>query len=183
MEQSLHTIYEDHASLLHFLAASGIPVPPPLALAAGYALNTKLRNALAADDFDPSAVAALLAQATDDRVELNTTELSFVIDERIRRAMIELDQAALDLDPGLPPTAPDNRIQPALESALTIANTLRTLPFEVNLWQAQNIWNDLLHRNATSPWTPRERESFRTLGQALNIATAELVVEDGVSIF
>ncbi len=183
MEQSLHTIYEDHASLLHFLTASGIAVPPPLALAAGYALNTKLRNALAAEDFDPSAVTALLAQAVADRVELNTAELSFVIDERIRRAMIELDEAALDLDPALPPTNPDNRIQPALESALTIANTLRTLPFEVNLWQAQNIWNDLLHRNATSPWTPRERESFRTLGQALNIATAELVVEDGVSIF
>ncbi len=181
MEQSLHTIYEDHASLLHFLTASGIPAPPALALAAGYALNNKLRRALGAADFDPGTVAALLEQVTSDRVELDATQLSFVVDGRMKRAMISLDEAVLDIANGLPNAA--DTLQPALDAALSIANSLRTLPFEVNLWQAQNVWNDLLQRNATTDWTHSQREGFRALGQALNIATAELVIEEGVSIF
>ncbi len=44
MEDSLRKIYDDHASLLHFLAESGMTVPPALALAAGYALNADLRR-------------------------------------------------------------------------------------------------------------------------------------------
>jgi len=70
---------------------------------------------------------------------------------------------------------------------------LRTLPMEVNLWQAQNIWNDLLRRSAlvdanysTSDkryWSADWREGFRKLGMALNIAVDDLVVEEGVPAF
>ena len=39
MEDSLRKIYEDHASLLHFLTESGMNPPPALALAASFAIN------------------------------------------------------------------------------------------------------------------------------------------------
>ena len=39
IESSLTTIYEDHASLLHYLSQAGLPKPPALALAAGFAIN------------------------------------------------------------------------------------------------------------------------------------------------
>ena len=42
----------------------------------------------------------------------------------------------------------------ALQTALTVATTLRTLPFDVNLWQAQNIWNDLFRRSDKEYWSP-----------------------------
>ncbi len=46
IENSLTTIYQDHASLLHYLSQAGLPKPPALALAAGFAVNAGLRRAL-----------------------------------------------------------------------------------------------------------------------------------------
>jgi len=173
MEQSLHTIYEDHASLLHFLSAAGMPAPPALALAAGYALNAKLRNALGAEEFDGPAVSSLLELAIADKVELDTPQLSYVGGQRIKQAMARLDQAA----------EREEGVEAALEPAIAIAQCLRSMPFEVNLWQAQNIWNDVVQRGSTEGWSAVERERLRTLGRALNIAVEELVVEEGVSVF
>ena len=48
IEKSLTTIYEDHASLLHYLSQAGLPKPPALTLAAGFAINAGLRRALEA---------------------------------------------------------------------------------------------------------------------------------------
>src|ERR1035437_5651800 len=39
IEKSLTTIYEEHASLLHYLSQTGLPKPPALTLAAGFAIN------------------------------------------------------------------------------------------------------------------------------------------------
>ena len=52
IESSLTTIYQDHASLLHYLAQAGLLKPPALALAAGFAINAGLRRALAGDPID-----------------------------------------------------------------------------------------------------------------------------------
>ena len=52
MEDSLRKIYEDHASLLHFLTESGMNPPPALALAASFAINSCLRRAIEAEEFD-----------------------------------------------------------------------------------------------------------------------------------
>jgi hypothetical protein len=57
------------------------------------------------------------------------------------------------------------------------------MPFEVNLWQAQNIWNDLLRRFDNSSWAAEWKEDFRSLGIALNIAVDRLVIEEGVTTF
>ena len=46
IENSLTNIYEDHASLLHYLSQAGLPKPPALTLAAGFAINAGLRRAL-----------------------------------------------------------------------------------------------------------------------------------------
>jgi hypothetical protein len=52
IESSLTTIYEDHASLLHYLSQAGLPKPPALTLAAGFAINAGLRRALESDPID-----------------------------------------------------------------------------------------------------------------------------------
>ncbi len=57
------------------------------------------------------------------------------------------------------------------------------MPFEVNLWQAQNIWNDLLRRSDKNYWTAEWKEDFKKLGDALNISVDQLVIEEGVSAF
>ncbi len=177
MEDSLRKIYDDHASLLHFLTESGMIVPPALALAAGYALNADLRRALEADEFKADDFHNLLSRALRDQIALDTTQLSYAAGQRMKRAMVRLE-ARLEgaAAGGLSATG-------ALHMALTIAESLRSVPFEVNLWQAQNIWNDLLQRSGTDYWTEDWKVGFRKLGLALNIAVDRLVVEEGVTTF
>ncbi len=57
------------------------------------------------------------------------------------------------------------------------------MPFEVNIWQAQNIWNDLLRRSDTNYWSAGWKEDFKKLGRAMNISVDQLVIEEGVSAF
>jgi alpha-amylase/alpha-mannosidase (GH57 family) len=173
MEDSLRKIYEDHASLLHFLTESGMTAPPALATAARFAINASLRRAIEADAFDTAAVEGLLSRAAADQIELNTSLLSYTTGQRMKRAMIRLEAAAEG-----DPSAAD-----ALTTALEIAETVHKMPFEVNIWQAQNIWNDLLRRSDTNYWTDEWKEGFKKLGEIMNIKVDQLVIEEGVSIF
>jgi alpha-amylase/alpha-mannosidase (GH57 family) len=173
MEDSLRKIYEDHASLMHFLTESGMSPPPALALAASFAINASLRRAIEADPFDPNEVETLLARATGDQITLDAHLLSFTAGQRMKRAMVRLEAAAAGEGPAAY----------SLASALSIADILRTLPFEVNLWQAQNIWNDLLRRSDKNYWSEEWKTGYKKLGLALNIAVDRLVTEEGVSAF
>ncbi len=173
MEDSLSKIYEDHASLLYFLTESGIAAPPALALAAGYAVNASLRRALEADIFDDDTIASLLNRARLNQIALDAPLLGYAAGQRMKRAMLRLEHAALD--PAV------NGIE--LETAVIVARTLQKLPFEVNLWQAQNMWNDLLQSHASEGWPAEWKSAFRELGLAMHIAVDRLVVEEGVSVF
>jgi hypothetical protein len=173
MEDSLRKIYEDHASLLRFLTESGMAAPPALAIAANFAINSSLRRAIAAENFDAAEISTLFARAQADQVTVDTQALSFAAGERMKRAMVALEAAA----------NMDRAMKSALQAALTIATGLRTLPFDVNLWQAQNIWNDLFRRFDNSYWSPEWKLAFRKLGEALYISVNELVVDEGVSVF
>jgi alpha-amylase/alpha-mannosidase (GH57 family) len=173
MEHSLRKIYEDHASLLHFLTESGMAPPPALALASSFAINASLRRAIEEENFDPAVIADLLTRAATDHVTLDGHLLGFAAGQRMKRAMIRLEAAAAGEHPG---TA-------ALHAALDIAGAIRTMPFEVNIWQAQNIWNDLLRRVDPTYWPEEWKEGFKRLGEAMNIDVDELVVEEGVSTF
>ena len=173
MEDSLRKIYEDHASLLRFLTESGMAAPPALALAANFAINASLRRAFEAESFDATEIAALLARATADQITVDTSVLSFAAGERMKRAMVALEAAANS----------DRAMTPTLKTALGIATALRSMPFDVNLWQAQNIWNDLFRRSDKDYWSPEWKLSFKKLGDALYISVDQLVIEEGVTAF
>jgi alpha-amylase/alpha-mannosidase (GH57 family) len=173
MEDSLRKIYEDHASLLHFLTESGIAAPPALALASSFAINASLRRAIEANPFDPVEIERLLNRAETDQIELDTHLLGYTAGQRMKRAMI-LFEAEASGDPAA---------LGALNSAVQIADCLRRMPFDVNFWQAQNIWNDLLRRSDKNYWSEEWKECFKRLGEAMNICVEQLVVEAGVSAF
>jgi alpha-amylase/alpha-mannosidase (GH57 family) len=185
MEDSLRNIYEDHASLLHYLTESGMSPPPALALAASFALNASLRRALDADNFDPAEVHTLLNRAEADQVKLDATLLGFTASQRMKRAMVKLEVAGSSLAPSaiIPIHHGTNH---DLNAAIAIAQTLATMPFEVNLWQAQNIWNDLVRKNEDTDRlpesTPEWKEGFKKLGLALNIAVDRILVEANVAV-
>jgi alpha-amylase/alpha-mannosidase (GH57 family) len=173
MEDSLRKIYEDHASLLHYLTETGMAAPPALASAARFAINASLRRAIESEAFDPADIETLISRAEADQIPLDTQLLGYTAGQRMKRAMVRLEASA----------AGDPSAAGALATALVIADTIHKMPFEVNIWQAQNIWNDLLRRSDTNYWTPEWKEDFKKLGRAMNISVDELVIEEGVSAF
>jgi hypothetical protein len=171
VESSLIRIYEEHATLLDFLGETSVSVPPALALTAGFAINASLRKAFEADTYDTAEVARLLRRAAIDNIALDKSLIAYAADRRMRRAMKRLDDVA------------DSGDTAVLHETVAIAESLRTLPMEINLWQAQNIWNDMLQRGKGRRSSREWREGFRKLGLALNIAVDNLVVEEGVPAF
>jgi hypothetical protein len=146
-------------------------MPPALTMAAGFAINAGLRRALEEEPIDLARVRSLISLAKSDGVVLESNALRYLTDQHMKRSMVRLQAKPLELD--------------SLDHALTLARTLRELPFELNLWQAQNIWYDILiksHRfligveaTAAEHW----RETFLELGRQLSIAVEQLVVEEG----
>jgi alpha-amylase/alpha-mannosidase (GH57 family) len=170
IENSLTTIYEDHASLLHYLSQAGLPKPPALTLAAGFAINAGLRRALETDPIDIAQMRSFLSLAKADQVPLETATLSYIADQRMKRAMVELQMSAGSLE--------------TLDRALTLALNLAELPFELNLWQAQNIWYEILGTSTYALTSLGENERtkwedhFGGLGTCLRIDCASITAED-----
>jgi hypothetical protein len=75
-----------------------------------------------------------------------------------------------------------------LERALLLARTLTELPFELNLWQAQNIWYEILRTSSYAltaqdkETRPRWDKSFNELGACLMIDYASIEGLDPASI-
>jgi hypothetical protein len=110
--------------------------------------------------------------AKADEVPLDTPTLTYIADLRMKRAMIELTMSSGNLD--------------ILDRALSLARTLTELPFELNLWQAQNIWYEIL-RNSPHSLTahdpedrPRWDRDFSELGCCLSIACDVIAAEEPV---
>ena len=174
IENSLTTIYEDHASLLHFLSQAGLPKPPALTLAAGYAINAGLRRALETDPIDQAQLRSFLSLSKADQVPLETATLSYISDQRMKRAMIELQMSSGSME--------------MLDRALSLAQNLVELPFELNLWQAQNIWYEILGTSSYALTAlgkddrPRWDKDFNELGACLSIDCAAISEQDPVAV-
>jgi alpha-amylase/alpha-mannosidase (GH57 family) len=174
IENSLTTIYQDHASLLHYLAQAGLPKPPALTLAAGFAINAGLRRALETDPIDLAQMRSFLSLAKADQVPLETANLSYIADQRMKRAMVELQMSAGSLE--------------MLDRALTLALNLSELPFDLNLWQAQNIWYEILNTSSygLTSLGPEERQSwdehFGGLGTCLKIDCASITADEAAVV-
>jgi alpha-amylase/alpha-mannosidase (GH57 family) len=170
IENTLTTIYEDHASLLHYLSQAGLPKPPALTLAAGFAVNAGLRRALQSDPVDQAQLRSFLALAKADEVPLETPTLSYIADQRMKRAMVELQMSSGSIE--------------VLERALALGRTLVELPFELNLWQAQNIWYEILRTSSyaltslVSEDRPKWEEMFHELGNCLSIDWAAISAQE-----
>lgn len=166
IENSLSTIYQEHASLLHFLSQAGLPKPPALSMAAGFAINVGLRRVLESDPIDMVQLRSFLSLANADQVQIDNPDLSYIVDQRMKRAMLELKMSEGSFE--------------MLERALTLARSVVELPFELNLWQAQNIWYEILRdtngslRSLSAEDRFRWDKGFDELGQCLTFDTSSI---------
>ncbi len=174
IENSLTTIYQDHASLLHYLSQAGLPKPPALTLAAGFAVNAGLRRVLEDDPIDQARLRSYLTLSKADQVPLDTPTLSYISDQRMKRTMVELQMSSGSLE--------------MLDRALQLARIMTELPFDLNLWQAQNLWYEILRSSADALTvlepndSPRWEKDFDELGACLSFDTEAIRAEEEIEV-
>lgn len=164
VESSLSAIYENQASLLHFLSQSKLPRPEALTVAATFAINAGVRRALESEPIDAIQARSWLALAKSDQVTLDKQLLSYIAEQKINKAMFALHN--------------DPECVRCVEAALLIARMLPELPFDVSLWQAQNLWYESYRDRRDKPPSTEWQEKMQELGRQLHISVESIVAEE-----
>lgn len=136
-EEKLGTLYQNSRSLMGFLRDTGMPVPTRFTTTAQISLNLVLQQLFDMPVIDFTRVAAALAELADWELHLDQTALELVVRRRVEEEISFLDRH------------PDDHERCA--QLLRLLQMLDTLPFSVNLWQAQNVCWQMLQRVRLSP--------------------------------
>jgi len=134
LESRYRQIADQFRPLMRFLRGVGAPLPPALQTAAVFILNTELRRKFEKDDPDPERLQALLAEAQTNSIELHREALAYAIKAYLDRQMVRLGEAAENV--------------PLLARTAEIAEIVRTMDIDVNLWKTQNLFLHLLNKVA-----------------------------------
>jgi hypothetical protein len=119
------SIYESHASLIRFLHDLSIPLPPAVSLAAEIALNNQLRAAFERPELDPTSIQGYFREAAASRINLDTITLEFAIRKRLEKEVQEFAEHLGNID--------------SAHKLRQFVDLVRSLPFPVVLWDAQNV--------------------------------------------
>jgi alpha-amylase/alpha-mannosidase (GH57 family) len=148
-------LYQQHAGLMRFVADLGVPAPKPLAVIAERALNHQLEQVFIASPIDAERADRALREAKERNVTLDQTRLEYALRRTIAKVARDWAEA---------PESTERLGE--LQTALTL---VELLPFEVDLWRAQNVWYDIardrLRDHPEGDWLQR----FLAVGAALNM--------------
>ncbi len=162
VEANYRQVYESDAPLLRFLSELHMPRPKVLHATAEFVINSSLRHAFEADELDLGSIAALMDAAARDEITLDTAGLSYVLKRRLATLS---DILAAD------PTEPNVFAQ--FEVAVRLA---RSLPFEVDLWHAQNLCYRVLQEarepDSGEPAEHEWRQRWLAIADKLNLKFA-----------
>ncbi|MGO8678006.1 MAG: DUF3536 domain-containing protein [Limisphaerales bacterium] len=136
-------ITDRYAPLMRFLADLRAPPLKPLALATEFVLNSELRRQFEGDTLDLQRVRTLLGECESTKVPLDADTLAYALKGHLDR----LSDLVLKS-----PEAPD-----LLQQFTDAAELARALPFEVNLWKAQNAYAGM--RTGVVPGLRRRAEA------------------------
>lgn len=129
-ESAYRDLYRNHAPLMRFMADLGLPLPEAFKTTAEYVLNTDLHRTLTRETLDLERVSELLAEVQSAKVELDAKGLSYAFERTLERLARELATDPADVK--------------GLATLQTIATMARSMPFDVDVWQVQNIYFALL---------------------------------------
>jgi alpha-amylase/alpha-mannosidase (GH57 family) len=129
-ENEYRQLYEYHAPMMRFLKELRIAAPKALYTAAEVTINAGLRRAFEETEFDPEQIEPLLREAAEIGVALDADTLELACRKAIERLLAKLADNPSDL--------------PLMGRAEAAIALLDSLPFQVNLWKAQNILYEML---------------------------------------
>ena len=129
-EAACRHVYEQHAPLLSFLAELHTPAPGLLRATAEAVLSSSIERALAEPEPDLERVRSLLDAASRQHLTLDTSRLEVALRQRLNAAIEQWSRRPADLH--------------LLEVAESLASVAGVVPFEVNLWNSQNVYYELV---------------------------------------
>src|SRR5499426_2982858 len=130
-ESVYRQLYEKHVPMMRFLGDLRVPLPRAFQTAAAFALNSNLRHTFEdPENLDFARINALLEESRTFNIELEGATLGFALQKTIKRMSEQLLE-----NPG------DMQLMMKLETAAGLA---KSLPFEVNIWRAQNNFYSML---------------------------------------
>jgi hypothetical protein len=122
--------YHDHAPLMRFMTALGVPLPNRFETAAEFTLNTDLRRSFEADELNLEAITGLLDEAKAAGLSLDSASLEFELRRKVEQLSAQFRAEPESL--------------PNLQKLDAAAGLAQSVPFEVNLWQVQNDFYSVL---------------------------------------
>lgn len=166
-EMAYRQVYAANADLMRYLIELELPVPRALSMAAEFVLNRDLRHALAEPEPDLARIRSLLDAVHALGIALDREGLAFAA----QRSLADLVESL--------------RENPAhterLETLAGLASVVKSLPFDVDLWSAQNGFYAILEKEL-APARRRAAEGdaaadawvrlFRTVGDQLAVAVS-----------
>lgn len=172
-EEKLGTLYQNSRSLMSFLRDTGMPVPTRFTTTAQISLNLMLQQFFSAPVIDFSRVTTAFAELDDWELQLDTLALEMIIRRRVE------EEIAFVYD------HPEDQERSA--QLLRLLQMLAGLPFDVNLWQAQNVCWQMLQRvrsaqvDGRGPLAVNQRETVAELASLLNFSPDILISPSGAS--
>lgn len=164
------SFYAQYGSLIRFVAEMGIPLSPQFQMAIDFSLHEELYTALSQDHPNPERIAEILAQIERAGIPLHRVPLEFTFRRTVERAARALQQKPADIE--------------CLQAFEQAASVCDLLPFDVNLWRAQNIYFEVMQANSASFKKRAEAgdpEAQRWLATAASLGD-KLSVNSNVSI-
>lgn len=167
-------VYQNNASLIHYLVDFNIPLPKSLQTAAEFVMNSSLQRALVSDNLDHDQINALFGEAKKANISLDAAGLSFALEETLERITRQWNEDSTNLE--------------LLQNLDKTCELVQAVPFEVNLWRVQNVFytmlNNLypLYKKRTDQGDASMKEwakSFRSLGEKLRIRVDQVVSQSG----
>jgi hypothetical protein len=152
-------LYDKSRSLAGFLRENGMPVPHRFMTTAETALNLQLQKLFTTESLDMIRLREIIDEICVWKVGVDKVALEFIVRRRLEKAMTELQEE---------PESPQR-----LAYLCLLMEAIAALAIEVNLWETQNQYWNLLHSRATDGRT-EGIEPLRKLGGLLrfNVAAA-----------
>jgi (1->4)-alpha-D-glucan 1-alpha-D-glucosylmutase len=170
-ETVFRSLHEHHLPTMRFLAGIGAPLPRAFEMAAEFLFNTDLRWDLKDEEPDVGHIRNLFREADTLNVKLDAAGLAY----RLRKTLARMAER-------LRAQTSNVALLRALDEVVEMA---RALPFEVDVWQPQNVyfelartvWPDFLTQiegGAGGTLAEGWLEAFLHLGEKLGVRIVEL---------
>lgn len=132
VEAIFRKIYKDNYPLMQTIRAIGIHPPTALSTVIGFILNMDIHKLLEDEKTDLEQLKRLAEEIKEWSVEIDKTALEFAANQKINKLMEKLSKN------------PEN--VSLLETIDKTLKILSTLPLELDLWKAQNIYFSIIKK-------------------------------------